>query len=230
MFGIQVSFYFINSLLTITIFQSLLLLLLLQRKWKGEEHVTFLLSFFSVVCSSRQMPCCPGLLWGAAHVKRLEELLTRQILVPFYGIFSSRFFCFSVLVQCLIEQGFSWQEQTSVIASLTVLSYGTFLVQADQPFWSNALSSGAIAEPSPASVLKNCWSGRFLFHLTASSGSNFSHPERPLDGTVCFFHWQIFVTDQRSAQVVSPVNRWPLQRTHAREKLFAQIFQEMSSH
>jgi len=117
MFGIQVSFYFINSLLTITIFQSLLLLLLLQRKWKGEEHVTFLLSFCSVVCSSRQMPCCPGLLWGAAHVKRLEELLTKQILVPFYGIFSSRFFCFSVLVQCLIEQGFLWQEQTSVIAS-----------------------------------------------------------------------------------------------------------------
>ncbi len=37
----------------------------------------------------------------------------------------------------------------------------------------------------------------------------------------CFFLWQIFVTDQRSAQVMSPVNRWPLQRTHAREKLFA---------
>ena len=90
MFGIQVSFYFINSLLTITIFQSLLLLLLLQRKWKGVEHVTFLLSFCSVVCSSRQMPCCPGLLWEASHVKRLEELVTRQILVPSYGIFSSR--------------------------------------------------------------------------------------------------------------------------------------------
>ncbi len=112
-----------------------------------------------------------GYFWGAAHVKRLEELLTRQILVPSYGIFSSRFFCFSVLVRCLI---------------------GTFLVQADPPFSSNALSSGAIAEPSPASVLKNCWSGRFLFRLTASSRSNFLHPERLLDGAVCFFHWQIF--------------------------------------
>ena len=28
------------------------------------------------------------------------------------------------------------------------------------------------------------------------------------------------VTDQRSAQVMNPVNKWPLQRTHAREKLF----------
>ena len=26
------------------------------------------------------------------------------------------------------------------------------------------------------------------------------------------------VTDQRSAQVMNPVNKWPLQRTHAREK------------
>jgi hypothetical protein len=29
------------------------------------------------------------------------------------------------------------------------------------------------------------------------------------------------VTNQRSAQVMNPVNKWPLQRTHAREKLFA---------
>ncbi len=29
------------------------------------------------------------------------------------------------------------------------------------------------------------------------------------------------VTDQRSAQVMNPMNKWPLQRTHAREKLFA---------
>ncbi len=29
------------------------------------------------------------------------------------------------------------------------------------------------------------------------------------------------VTDQRSAQVMNPENKWPLQRTHAREKLFA---------
>jgi hypothetical protein len=28
------------------------------------------------------------------------------------------------------------------------------------------------------------------------------------------------VTDQRSAQVMNPVNKWPLQKTHAREKLF----------
>ena len=89
MFGIPVSLYFINSLLTITIFQTLLLLL--QRKWKGEKHVTIIFTvFLFVVCSSRQMPCCPGLLWEASHVKRLEELVTRQILVPSYGVFSSR--------------------------------------------------------------------------------------------------------------------------------------------
>jgi hypothetical protein len=89
MFGIPVSLYFINSLLTITIFQTLLLLL--QRKWKGEKHVTIIFTvFLFVVCSSRQMPCCLGLLWEASHVKRLEELVTRQILVPSYGIFSSR--------------------------------------------------------------------------------------------------------------------------------------------
>jgi hypothetical protein len=50
MFGIQVSLYFINSLLTITIFQTLLLLLL-QRKWKGEEHVTIIFTVFSVLLS-----------------------------------------------------------------------------------------------------------------------------------------------------------------------------------
>ncbi len=81
------------------------------------------------------------------------------------------------------------------------------LVQAVQPFLSNAFSSRAIAEPSPASVLVP------LFGI-------FVHSERLLDGAACFFHWHIFVTDLWSAQVMSLVNIWPLQRTHAREKLF----------
>jgi hypothetical protein len=42
----------------------------------------------------------------------------------------------------------------------------------------------------------------------------------PLDGAASFFSVDR-VTDQRSAQVMDPVNKWPLQRTHAREKLFA---------
>ncbi len=167
---------------------------------------SFLLSFCFVVCSSRQMPCCPGLLWGAAHVKRLEELMTRQILVPSYSIFLSRFFCFSILVQCLIVQGFLWQEQTSIIASLTVLSYGT------SP--SRAVPSEHLEELLIRQILVPSYG---IFH------SNLLHPERLLDGALCFFHWQIFVTDQRSAQVVSPVNRWPLQRQEKNYLLLAGI-------
>ena len=72
------------------------------------------------------------------------------------------------------------------------------------PFSSNALSSGAIAEPSPVQTSKSK-----LLYIQKD----------PLDGAASFFSVDR-VTDQRSAQVMNPVNKWPLQRTHAREKLF----------
>ena len=137
MFGIPVSLYFINSLLTITIFQTLLLLL--QRKWKGEKHVTIIFTvFLFVVCSSRQMPCCPGLLWEASHVKRLEELVTRQILVPSYGIFSSGF-PVDPSRPVPYRTGLFLTRDTSITASwrtrkILLLSYGTFLSRLSSPY------------------------------------------------------------------------------------------------
>ncbi len=174
LFGIPVSLYFINSLLTITIFPNIVIIITVQRKWKGEEHVTIIFTvFLFVVCSSRQMPCCPGLLWEVSHVKRLEELLTRQILVPSYGIFLSRLSRRLFSSSALSYRAFSDKRylHQSVLKNwwqgrfffwLTAHSSSDLrhiLVQAVQPFSSNALSSGAIEslfwkiEPSPASVL-----------------------------------------------------------------------------
>ncbi len=68
-------------------------------------------------------------------------------------IIISRSFCLlSVfLVRCLIDRGFCWRRLTlSVLFRLTASSRPGFPYS---PFSSNALSSGAIAEPSPACVL-----------------------------------------------------------------------------
>jgi hypothetical protein len=70
----------------------------------------------------------------------------------------------------------------------------------------------AIAEPSPVCILVLPFG---IFYL------NFLLPERPLDGAASFFIDIFFVTDQRFAQVMNLVNRWPLWRTYARGKLFA---------
>jgi hypothetical protein len=76
------------------------------------------------------------------------------------------------------------------------------------PFSFNALSSGAIAELSPVSVLVPLF-GIFLSQLLTSR--KLALQAFSVD----------HVTDQRSAQMMNPVNKWPLQRTHEREKLFA---------
>ncbi len=68
-------------------------------------------------------------------------------------IIISRSFCllFVFLVRCLIDRGFCWRRLTlSVLFHLTASSRPGFPYS---PFSSNALSSGAIAEPSPACVL-----------------------------------------------------------------------------
>ena len=67
-------------------------------------------------------------------------------------IFHGLSVCLSVLlVRCLIDRGFCWRRLTlSVLFRLTASSRPGFPYS---PFSSNALSSGAIAEPSPASVL-----------------------------------------------------------------------------
>ena len=51
---------------------------------------SFFTVFLFVVRCSRQMPCCPGLLWEASHIKRLEDLVPGRSLFRLYGIFSSR--------------------------------------------------------------------------------------------------------------------------------------------
>ena len=165
------------------------------------------------------MPCCPGLLWEASHVKRLEKLVTRQILVPSYGIFSSRLSRRPFSSSALSYRAFS-DKRYLHHSILKNWWQGRFF------FWLTAHS-----RPGRPALLVQCLIIRgFLpsrlqraswFRRLASSRPNFLHSERPLDGAACFFHWQIFVTDLRSAQVMSPVNRWPLQRTHAREKLIA---------
>ena len=104
--------------------------------------------------------CCPffsGLLLEASHVKRL--------VVPSYGIFSSRLSVQSLLVQCLIIRGYC----------------------------------RAVSSPN--------------FQVQTSL-----HSERSARWRCKLFSVDR-VTDQRSAQVMNPVNKWPLQRTHAREKL-----------
>jgi hypothetical protein len=70
-----------------------------------------------------------------------------------YNHFFSRSFCLlSVfLVRCLIDRGFCWRCLTlSVLFRLTASSHSGFPYS---PFSSNALSSGAIVEPSPACIL-----------------------------------------------------------------------------
>ncbi len=65
----------------------------------------------------------------------------------------SRSFCLlSVfLVRCLVDRGFSWRSLTlSVLFRLTASSHPGFLLS---PFLSNALSSGAIDQPSSACFL-----------------------------------------------------------------------------
>ncbi len=99
-----------------------------------------------------------GLLLEASHVKRL--------VVPSYGIFSSRLSVESLLVQCLIIQGYC----------------------------------RAVSSPN--------------FQVQSSL-----HSERSARWCCKLFSVDR-VTDQRSAQVMNPVNKWPLQRTHTREKLF----------
>jgi hypothetical protein len=162
------------------------------------------------------MPCCPGLLWEASHVKRLEELLTRQILVPSYGSFSSRLSRRPFSSSALSYRAFSDKRYLhhSVLKTrqILLLTYGTFLSRPSSPSRPMPYHPGLL----PSRLQRASW-----FCRSASSRPNFLHSERPLDGAACFFRWQIFVTEQRSAQVMSPVNRWPLQRTHAREKLNA---------
>jgi hypothetical protein len=85
-----VSLYFINFIVNnYNLFPNIVIIIIITEKVEGGGtcYNHFHCLFCIVVCSSRQMPCCPGLLWGAAHVKRLEELLTRQILFFFF------FFC-----------------------------------------------------------------------------------------------------------------------------------------
>ena len=161
MFGIQVSLYFINSLLTITIFPNIVIIIIITENY-------MLQSFFS------------------------------------------RSFCLlSVfLVRCLVDRGFCWRRLTlSVLFRLMTSSRPGFPFS---PFSSNALSSWAVAELSPACVLVPPF-GIFLSKLLTS---------RKIRQMVlqAFSIDRFFVTDQRSAQVMNPVNRWPLQRTHAREK------------
>ncbi len=194
MFGIPVCLYFINSLLTITIFQTLLLLL--QRKWKGEKHVTIIFTvFLFVVCAS----------WRTGDQADSCSVL-RHLLVQ-------------AIPLTLLFQGFFWQEippsqrlEELVTRQILLLTYGTFSSRPSSPSRPMPYHPGLL----PSRLQRASW-----FRCSASSPPNFLHSERPLDGAACFFHWQIFVTDLRSAQVMSPVNRWPLQRTHAREKWIA---------
>jgi hypothetical protein len=69
-----------------------------------------------------------------------------------YNHFSQSFCLLSVfLVRCLIGRGFCWRRlMLSVLFRLTASSRPGFPYS---PFSSNALSSGAIADPSPACVL-----------------------------------------------------------------------------
>ena len=160
MFGIQVSLYFINSLLTITIFQTLLLLLL-QRKWKGEEHVTIIFTVFSVLLSVLLVRCLVvrGFFGRRLTLSVLKNCWPGRFLFrltassrPGFPVNSSR--------PVPYRTGLFLTRDTSITASWRTGDKADsssdlrhILVQAVQPFSSNALSSGAIAEPSPASVL-----------------------------------------------------------------------------
>ncbi len=96
----------------------------------------------------------------------------------------SRSFCLlSVfLIRCLIDRCFCWRHLTLnvLLFRLTASSCPGFPYS---PFLSNALSSRAIAEPSPAS-----W-----FRRLASSRPNFFYIQKdPLDGAASFFRWPCY--------------------------------------
>jgi len=129
----------------------------------------------------------------------LLYIITENYMLNYFFFFFTVFLfvvCFSL--------GFCWRRLTLsvLLFHLTASSRPGFPYS---PFSSNALSSGAIAEPSPVQTSKSK-----LLYIQKD----------PLDGVASFFSVDR-VTDQRSAQVMNPVNKWPLQRAHAREKLFS---------
>ena len=136
---------------------------------------SFFTVFLFVVCSSRQMPCCPGLLWEASHIKRLEELVTRQILVPSYGIFSSRLSRRPFSSSALSYRAFSDKRylRHSVLKNwVLLLSYGTFSSRPSSPSRPMPYHPGLL----PSRLQRASW-----FRRSASSRPNFVHSERPLD-------------------------------------------------
>jgi len=88
-----------------------------------------------------------------------------------YNHFSRSFCLLSVfLVRCLIDRGFCWRRlMLSVLFRLTASSRPGFPYS---PFSSNALSSGAIAKPSPACVLVppfGIFSSKLILHSERSA-------------------------------------------------------------
>ncbi len=130
------------------------------------------------------------------------------------SIFSRSFCLLSVfLVRCLVDRGFCWRRlMLSVLFRLTASSSPGFpyCIVPSRPM------------PYHPRLLPNRLQCASWFRRLASSRPNFSHPERSARWRCKVFPLTFFfVTDQRSGQVMNPVNRWPQQRTHAREKLFA---------
>ncbi len=160
MFGILVSLYFINSLLTITIFQTLLLLLQYRESGRGRNmlqscSLSFcLLSVLLVRCLvvrgffGRRLTL--SVLNNWCHGRFLFRLTASSC--PGFPVDPSRPvpFCTGLFLTRDTSITASWRTGDKADSSSDLRH---ILFQAVQPFSSNALSSGAIAEPSPASVL-----------------------------------------------------------------------------
>ncbi len=160
MFGIWVSLYFINSLLTITIFQTLLLLLQYRESGRGRNMLqSFSLSFCLLSVLLVRCRVVLGFFDGHLTLSILKNWWPGRFLFrltassrPGFPVNPSR--------PVPYRTGLFLTRDTSITASWRTgykadssSDLRHILVQAVQPFSSNALSSGAIAEPSPASVL-----------------------------------------------------------------------------
>ncbi len=99
---------------------------------------------------------------------------------------------FPVNPSCAVPycKGFFWQEvppsqclEELVTRQFLLLSYGKYLSRQSGPSRPMTYYPG---------LLPSCLQQASWFCCSASSCPNFVHPERPLDGAECFFHWQIF--------------------------------------
>ncbi len=145
--GFRCPFIFIRSLLTITIFPNIVIIIIIY--YYRELHVTII-------------------------------------------VFSRSFCLLSVF-----SQGFCWRRLTLSVFLLFRLTASSRPGFPYSPFSSNALSSGAVVEPSPVQTSKSK-----LLYIQKD----------PLDGAASFFPLTVLQ--------IKDLPRWWTRRTHAREKLF----------